>query len=319
MVKQKDILLSVVIISYNTADLTNQTLTSLKTSIEKSEYLKDKTEIFVVDNNSKDHSLNKIKSFKKSFKNFFIIENKDNKGFASANNQAVEKASGKYLLLLNSDTIVQRQALDNLIKGAEKYNFPIAAARLLNKDYSIQPQGGNLPTLITLFNHMFFLDDLPLIGKFFPTTQNTGVNSHNQKKQICHNGQLQAKKTGWVGGTAMLIDHQLWDKIGPLDENIFMYGEDIELCLRAHQAGSKIGIITSALIVHLGSASSSSKNALLGEIKGYQYIWQKHKPSWQKPLLKIILTSGILLRILLFAIILRIPKGKIYLDALKIV
>jgi N-acetylglucosaminyl-diphospho-decaprenol L-rhamnosyltransferase len=318
MTKPNDILLSIIIVSYNTAKLTAQTLSSVKNSLEKSDLLKNNTEIFVVDNNSSDDSLSEIKRFKKSFKHLHVIENKDNKGFASANNQAAQLATGEYLLLLNSDTIIQRKALENLIKGAQKYNFKIAAARLLNKDHSIQPQGGNLPTLITLFNHMFFLDDLPLIGQFFPSTQATGFGFDNKKK-ICGKGEIQAKSIGWVGGTAMLINNNLWQKIGPLDEKIFMYGEDIELCLRANLTGVKIGIITSSLVIHLGSASSSSKNALLGELKGYKYIWEKHKPSWQMPFLKTILLGGILLRIILFGMILKKPKGKLYIEALKII
>ncbi|MDH5533871.1 MAG: glycosyltransferase family 2 protein [Candidatus Pacebacteria bacterium] len=317
MTKLNDALLSIIIVSYNTADLTAQTLISVKSSLEKSELL-NRTEVFVVDNNSSDDSVKKIKSFQKKFIHFKLIENKDNIGFSGANNQAAQIASGDYLLLLNSDTIVQRKALEKLVTGAQKYKFDIAAAKLLNQDHSTQPQGGNLPSLITLFNHMFFLDDLPVIGRFFPSTQNTGLN-HTNTNKIHQTNNIQAKEVGWVGGTAMLISHNLWDKIGPLDEKIFMYGEDIEFCIRAKKHGAKIGIITSSLIVHLGSASSSSKNALLGELKGYIYIWKKHKPSWQMPILKLILRFGIILRIFLFGMILRDPKGKVYLEALKVI
>ena len=311
MTKSNEIQLSIIIVSYNTADLTGQTLSSIKNSLEKSDFLKNSNEIFVVDNNSTDNSLNVIKSFQKYFQHFKLIENKDNRGFASANNQAAQLATGEYLLLLNSDTIVQDNALDLLIKGAIANNFQIAAAKLLNKDKTIQPQGGNLPNLMTLFNQMFFLDDLPMVGKFFSSTQNTGLNFNND--------QSDAKEVGWVGGTAMLIKQSLWNEIGPLDENIFMYGEDIELCIRAKQNGAKIGIIHSASIIHLGSASSSSKNALIGELKGYKYIWKKHKPSWQQPLLKMILTTGVILIIIIFGMILRQAKGKIYIDALKVI
>ncbi|NCN87413.1 MAG: glycosyltransferase family 2 protein [Candidatus Pacebacteria bacterium] len=317
MTKKTDNILSIIIVSYNTADLTVQTLKSVKSSLDKSPNLQSKTEIFVIDNNSQDDSLKKIYRFEKIFPKFKIIENKDNRGFASANNQAAKLATGKYLLLLNSDTIVQRKALEILIDGAEQNDFKITASLLLNRDHSIQPQGGNLPSLTTLFNHMFFLDDLPLIGKFFPSTQSTGLNFvKDEQHQTCHGKEILAKEIGWVGGTAMLICKDLWNMIGPLDEKIFMYGEDIELCLRAKKLGVKIGIIESSLIVHLGSASSSSKNALIGELQGYKYIWDKHKPSWQKPFLNFILYGGILLRIVLFSWILGDPRGKIYKEAL---
>jgi len=317
MTKQTDNILSIIIVSYNTADLTAQTLNSVKTSLDKSPHLKSRTELFVVDNNSQDNSLKIINSFNKDFAQFTVIENNDNKGFASANNQAAMQATGKYLLLLNSDTIVQRKALEILVEGAEQFDFKIAASLLLNKDRSIQPQGGHLPSLFTLFNQMFFLDDLPLIGKYFPSSQATGVNFTKQGQPKANRSkELSATEMGWVGGTAMLIDKKTWDKIGPLDEKIFMYGEDIELSLRARKLGVKIGIIESSQIIHLGSASSSSKNALIGELTGYKYIWGKHKPDWQQPLLNLILAGGVLLRIVLFGWILNDSRGKIYQEAL---
>ncbi|NCN45903.1 hypothetical protein GW927_05115, partial [Candidatus Pacearchaeota archaeon] len=75
-------------------------------------------------------------------------------------------------------------------------------------------------------------------------------------------------------------------------------------------------IIESSQIIHLGSASSSSKNALIGELTGYKYIWGKHKPDWQQPLLNLILAGGVLLRIVLFGWILNDSRGKIYQEAL---
>jgi GT2 family glycosyltransferase len=316
MATNTNTLLSIIIVSYNTAKLTAQTLSSIKQSLAASPNLKDKTEILVVDNNSSDDSITAINAFKNKFTHFQLIQNKDNKGFAGANNQAAKRATGRYLLLLNSDTIVQNTALETLVSTAQKENLSVAAAQLLNTDLSIQPQGGSLPTLFHLTNHFFFIDDLPFIGKYFPSTQSTGLHFTQQSKIDTNTDQI--TPMGWVGGTAMLISHALWEKIGPLDEHIFMYGEDIEFCMRAWKADASIGIVSNAHIIHLGSASSSSENAILGEIKGYLYIWKKHKPAWQLPLVKLILIKGIILRIFIFSWLLRDKRGKIYKEALEL-
>lgn len=320
MAKNTKIKLSIIVVSYNTAGLTCQTLDSVHLSLEKSPKLEQQTEVFVVDNNSSDNSVKELKKFEKIFPNFTLIENKENKGFAGANNQAAKLATGDYLLLLNSDTIVQRKAFEELINVAEKKQLGIAASLLLNKDRTIQAQGGELPSLFTISNQMFFFDDLPIIGKFFPSTQYTGANFIGQTTdELIKDKKETFKPIGWVGGTAMLINKNVWNKIGPLDEEIFMYGEDIELCLRAKEAGSKIGIVCDSQIIHLGSASSSNKNAILGEMKGYVYIWKKHMPSWQMPILKNILRLGSMLRIIIFSWILKNDRGKIYKEALKVI
>jgi GT2 family glycosyltransferase len=300
-------LLSIIIVSYNTVQLTLQTLDSVFSSVEKSILLKNKVEIIVIDNASSDESVSKIKKLTTKHKNLQLIENKDNVGFARANNQAAKLARGEQILLLNSDTIVINDALEKLVQTATKNNLGIAVAQLLNPDKTIQPQGGSFPNLLSILNHFFFLDDLPLIGRLIPSTQHTGLNTRQSSPD-------------WVGGTAMLVSKKVWDKLNGLDGKIFMYGEDMEFCLRAHHQSIKIGLINNAQITHLGSASSSNKNAIHGEIKGYLYIWKKHYPAWQLPILKLILRIGIVLRVLLFGMILRDKnKGEIYRTALNIV
>ncbi|MEN8253703.1 MAG: glycosyltransferase family 2 protein [Patescibacteria group bacterium] len=331
-------LLSIIIVSYNTADLTLQTINSCLNDIKKSKLLEGKAEIILIDNNSSDDSLEKVKRIKNKEKNIFVIANKKNTGFAVANNQGIKKAKGKYVLLLNSDTIVQKNALEELVNAFEKFKnnestatlssyhnkldkLGILSSTLLNKDASIQPQGGSFPNLFSIFNHMMFLDDIPILGKFLPSTQHTGLRSNkiqtpNFKQYSVSNIQY-LKTKPWVAATAMLIKREVFDEIGFLDENIFMYGEDIEFCMRAANHHWDVAIHPKAQTTHLGCASSSSKNALIGELKGYIYIWSKHKPLWQLPILKNILRSGIYLRIFLFATILQDKKrASIYREAL---
>ncbi len=309
-------LLSIIIVSYNTRELTLQTVHSVFNEIAGSSLLKGQTEVIVVDNDSRDGSAEALKKEFAKRAHFKLIENPENSGFAKANNLAIEKSHGTYILLLNSDTIVQEKSVEQMVQAFEAHpidettavlasqkrrvdRLGIIAARLHNADGSLQPQGGSFPTLFSLFTHMFFLDDLPLIGKAFPSTQHTGKNARG------HSSKGGLIRRDWVGGTAMMFRRAVVDEIGLLDQNIFMYGEDIEFCMRAQFHHWDIAEHRGALITHLGSASSSSANAIKGEINGFLYIWSKHKPLWQMPLVKGILWWGCVGRVLLFGYLLR--------------
>lgn len=326
--------LSILIVSYNTQDLTLQTVKSVLTELRKSPQLLKQTELIVIDNHSQDGSVKALQDFRKNTSEiqkehltFRIIQNQQNSGFAQANNQGIEVSSGKYILLLNSDTLVQPNALTQLLANFGEHpiddttaqlsstvgkldRLGIVAATLLNPDGSLQPQGGSFPNLWTLFNHMFLLDDLPIIGKWLPSTQQTGKNFHHLQP---NHDVTKLHQQDWVGGTAMMIRREVIDQIGELDEHIFMYGEDIEFCLRAKHHHWDIAVHPQAFVTHLGSASSSSKNAIMGEFNGYIYIWAKHKPLWQMWFLRFLLWWGAVLRIFLFGTIMHdTEKSAIY-------
>lgn len=309
--------LSIIIVSFNTAQLTINAVRSVIDDLKNNSSLLVKTELIIIDNNSKDESVKTIKELisKDSSKlDISLTVNSDNLGFAQANNLGIKKSKGKYILLLNSDTIVEAGSLEKLINTFENNpldgttsslsshknaldHLGILSATLINEDGTHQPQGGSLPALIPLFNQMFFLDDLPIIGNCLPTIQETG--RATKQKQF----ENKPYQKGWVAGTAMMIRRELIEDIGDLDSNIFMYGEDVEYCIRAKHHHWDIAIDPQAKVVHFGSASSSSETAILGEIQSYLYIWAKHKPHWQRRFLKAILYSGILLRIFLYGVI----------------
>ena len=102
----------------------------------------------------------------------------------------------------------------------------------------------------------------------------------------------------------MLLRRSMLDQIGLLDNHIFMYGEDVDLCLRAHKAGWQVWSVADAQIVHQGFGSGSSTSAITGEYQNLKYIFTKHKPTWELPLLKLLLVIGALLRLCLFGTIL---------------
>jgi len=307
--------LTIIIVSYNTKKLTLQTIETAWKEAQSAKILAKKTEIIIVDNDSKDGTVKAIRNNFKS-KNIRVIANKHNKGFASANNQGIKIAKGKYIILLNSDTIVQKSGLSTMVETFERFpindrtaalvseknkidKLGILAPTLLNPDGTLQPQGGDLPNLFSLFTHMSFLDDLPIIGKLLPSTQHTGFRQ-NEKLRY-HTNDTRLIKRGWVGGTAMMIRREVIREIGSLDDAIFMYGEDTEYCMRASHHHWDVAIDPQAKITHFGQASSSSANAIKGEFKSYLYNWSKHKPLWQVPVVKTILRMGMILRIIAFS------------------
>lgn len=322
-------LLSICIISYNTADLTLDAVRSSVIDILDTPSLTNHCQIIVVDNASADDSVKVLSAFKSTSKvPITIIENTTNAGFAKANNQAIAESHGTYVLLLNSDTFVQPGALEKLViafrNNPEKSSadlssyhnaidrLGIAAATLVNPDGTYQPQGGSYPSLFSLSVHMLMLNKIPFIGRFLPSTQ----------KDIDVTPQLDKEypslvKQDWVAGTAMMLRKDTFQEIGGLDEAIFMYAEDMELCVRAKDHHWDVAIVPGAYVTHLKTASSNPEKALLGELKGYQYIWAKHKASWQLGIATIIMKAGASLRVLLFGTMKQPEKVRTYTAALK--
>jgi GT2 family glycosyltransferase len=317
--------LSIIIVSFNTSELTCQAIKSAWHSAQVSPLLEGITEIIVVDNNSSDNSVTAIKALK--IKNLKLIENQENIGFSRANNQGIVLSKGQYVLLLNSDTICEEASLSELISLIDEYpirevtahHLPSAnpydrlgllAAHLLNPDGTTQAQGGDFPSLLSLTAHWLMLDDLPIVGKLLPSTQHTGRRAINLTDILTEEEPLYVQD--WVGGTALLIRREVIEEIGTLDENIFMYGEDLEYCLRASHHHYDVGIATRSHITHLGSASGSSERAIEGEWWAYHYLWAKHQPLWQYPLASSILRTGALLRSLIFGTMGDASRARLY-------
>ncbi|HYD35486.1 MAG TPA: glycosyltransferase family 2 protein [Vitreimonas sp.] len=327
-------LLSIIILSYNTEKLTLQTLESVIADVNASLPLKNHTEIIVVDNASRDGSVPAIKKIRKAYPKLVeLIENDQNVGFPKGNNIGINASTGKYILLLNSDTIIKPGALETLVRAFERTplnettayvsshhgeldRLGIVSAQLFNEDGSVQQQGGSLPTFGALMCHMLLLDDLPIVGGWLPSTQHTGIRGRTaeaaRKKHPADPEQTLVQE-GWVGGAAMMLKREVVHEIGLLDEGIFMYGEDVEYCLRARAHHWDVAVCPAAHIIHLGSASSSSGNAIKGEFKGYLHIWRKHFSAWQFPLVRLVLQLGALLRWFIFGTMVRNPvKARVY-------
>ncbi len=279
-------ILSIIIVSYNTADITIDCLNS----ILKDKGLKETPyEIIIVDNNSQDNSVQKIEDFKKIKKcPLNIIKNKDNAGFGKANNQGIKIAQGNFILLLNSDTIILHSAISQSLDWLSSHpENSTCTAQLLNKDGTIQASGGYFPNLSNVFTWCLSLDDLPFINHFIKPLHPHTPNFYTKDKFYTYD-----HPQDWVTGAFMLTRKPLLDKTGGFDENYFMYGEEVDLAYRIKQTTphNQVWYLIGPQIVHLGSASAINQlNPILNEYKGILSFFKKHRPAWQYPIVKILL------------------------------
>lgn len=292
-------ILSIIIISYNTADITIDCLNSI---------IKDKGlqqipfEIIIIDNNSHDNSLEKIAKFKNSLKlkncQFKIIKNNFNGGFGKANNQGLKIARGNYVLFLNSDTIILHsaisQALDWLCSHPEASS---CTAQLLNRDKTIQASGGFFPNLANVITWSLSLDDLPLVNKIIKPLHPHTPCFYTKDKFF-----LTDHQQDWVTGAFSLNRKPLLDKVGGFDETYFMYGEEVELAYRISQStpNNQVWYLVGPQIIHLGGASATSRlDPILNEYHGILSFFKKHRPVWQYPIAKFMLKINALTRSLI--------------------
>lgn len=275
--------LSIIIVSFNTRKLLRDCLRSIYKYTDNLKF-----EVIVVDNNSLDGSADLVAQ---RFPQVKLIRSAENLGFGKANNLGAQKARGKFLLFLNSDTLIHDNAFKHALTQAETISeLGAFTCRLLYEDGSIQPTGGYFPTLSRFFLWQLGLDDLPLLKNLIKPV-------HPGPKFYEH-----SFEPDWITGAFMLIPKKVFMDAKGFDPNIFMYGEDLELCYRLKQKQKKVIYSDFPSLTHLQSKSSSSQYALVNETKGISYFYQKHFPllsSWVHPGFKL----GALLRLVFFGII----------------
>lgn len=293
---------SFIIVNWNTQKLLEQAIASIY------KYATGITfEIIVVDNGSEDGSPQMVT---KKFPNAKLIKNSDNLGFAKANNQGIKAACGEFIFLFNSDAYLIDNSITNLVKRAREIpSVGAIAPQILNEDRTIQQSAGFMPDLARIVLWMSFIDDLPF-GDFLRPYHV----DHDRFYKKEH-------KVDWLTGAALMVPKKVVERVGPLDGNIFMYGEDVDWCMRIKYAGHQIVFSPLARLVHIGrgSAGKISKNAILGEYKGLIYVYAKHKSKFSLQMLHLLLKIGALARIIIFSALGRKETAKFYVEALKMV
>ena len=223
--------ISIIIVSYNVCQLLDECLNSVERALQGID-----GEVFVVDNNSADDTIGQLQPRHQQVR---FIANPDNRGFASANNQAIRQAEGEYVLLLNPDTVVFPDTLRQAIGFMDAHpEAGGAGVRMLSRDGKPAPESRRaVPTPWVAFlkmlgwSHRYYMSHLPW----------------DQPAQI-----------EVISGAFCLLRHQALDQIGLLDEDFFMYGEDIDLSYRLLKGGWQNWYLPYDIIHYKGESTRKS-------------------------------------------------------------
>ncbi len=288
------IILSIIIINYNSKKVLYDCLNSIIRCKKTFQY-----EVFVIDNSSSES----IKDLESPFPEANFIHNEKNVGFAAANNIGIRNSKGKYVLLLNPDTIVNENSFQPMIEYFEKHNdVGIIGCKIFNEEGKIERSTHSFPTLAKEFVHANeFIKNIigyeskisSFLKKIFRVKSLESYWDHNSIKEVDH-----------VTGACMMVKKEAIEKAGLLDEAFFLYNEEVEWSLRIKKAGYKSVFIPYSNIIHLFGHSTKQKvqkqtlNDLLVErYRGMFYFFHKHYGFLKLFLLRIIVLQGFSLRL----------------------
>ena len=221
---------SVVIVSYETATELRECLASLATAAAAAAVT---CQTIVVDNHSADGSVEVARAAEPDA---VIVQNQENRGFAAAANQGLALATAGTILLLNPDTVVNAEALEACLAALEDPGVGIAAPILLNSEGTVQQSWHEFPT-----RWRALIDTVPPVAA---------------ARILGRRALGPPREPDWVIGAFLMTRRDVLDRIGMVSEATFMYGEDMELCLRARRNGYRIRLLPAARAVHLGGAAA---------------------------------------------------------------
>lgn len=257
--------LSIIILTYNTKDLTCECLKSILEIYEK-ELKKEEFEIILVDNASTDGTVDAISDIR--YPDIKIIENKENLGFSKGNNKGAKNAAGQFVLFLNSDTEVKDKGILNMAEFLENNKHAaILGGKLENADGSAQASVGKFYSILNLFILLF----------------------GGGRMGLLRSSPARISKVDWVSGACMMIRTDVFKKIGGFEEKLFMYMEDQELCFRAKKAGYLTYYYPFLSLLHKERGSSNRTFAIIHIYEGILHFYSKYMPKWQYKLAKSLL------------------------------
>lgn len=262
---------SIIIVNYNVREFLDQSLRSIRRASEGLD-----TEIFVVDNNSADGSVERVEE---EFPEVNLIANRSNRGFSRANNQALRQARGRYLLILNPDTLVQEDTIRTLVDYMDRRpDTGAAGPQIMNPDGTFAPESRRaFPTPATALYRLLGL------SRLFPDSERFG------RYNMTYLPKDEEAEIDALSGSCMIVRHaalycsrkeaetcfsdrseeeipidelrELGDEgAGLLDEDYFMYGEDLDWCYRIQQAGWAIRYTPETQIIHYKGKSTSKRD-----------------------------------------------------------
>lgn len=249
---------SIIIVNWNAREPLHNCLKSICTHEREVDY-----EIIVVDNASTDGSVEMVK---KAWPSVALVQNSKNLGFAQANNIGIHQSTGQYVCLINPDVVVLQGCIRNLIEFMDRNpRVGMTGPRILNPDLTLQPSCRHFPSIWNNLCQALALNHLLPKSRFF---------SGSFMNYWAHDT---LQKVDTIGGMFWMVRRQAINEAGFLDEDFFLYGEDIDWCRRFHAAGWDIMFYPGAEAVHLGGASSS-----IAPIKFYIEMQKADLQYWRK-------------------------------------
>ena len=286
--------------SYNTAEYLQRCIESIFQHTKGVSF-----EVIVVDNASADGT---VKIIQREFPEVHLIQNKYNSGFTRANNQGIVKSRADYIVLLNSDTILVNDAISYLLEGLASHpEVAIVGPKLLNPDGTFQ-QGTIAPNFHLsknfIFGHSLLADKLwGIFKRRFRFLQGALL------EEDLHGPQ----EVAWLVGACMMIRRTFLEEAGTLDENIFMYYEDMEICLRASRHNWRVMVIPQGVVIHLvhGSSMGDGKFISRNQVQTIKYLCGKYKELPSFNLFRVAAFWGSMLKLpVAFAMLIFVPAHR---------
>ena len=250
---------SVVILTWNSASSIEACLASLPAGLTVGH------EVIVVDNGSQDRTLAVLRA---SFPAVQIMENPHNRGVAPARNQGIRRARGDYVLILDDDTIVHPSALDQLVQLLDsRPEIGLCGPKLVDAEGRLSLSCRLFPTL------------LDKLGRRFPSALIRKAARQIELAELADWAHDTLRPVDYVIGACQLIRRRALDEVGLLDERIFYGPEDVDLCVRMHQAGWQVVYQPAAVVTHAEQRIARSAFSRLGwkHLRGLAYYFWKHR------------------------------------------
>ena len=248
--------LSVVIVNYNTREHLRACLDSLRRV--------GSPEVLVVDNASSDGSPEMVRS---SYPWVTLLANETNPGYGNGANLGIASCSSDYVLLLNSDTLLEAGTIDALRTYLDRYpSVAVVGPRLNNADGTLQPSCYAFPTPL----HIFLQESsLGRVIRFVPVLRERSFQTWSHAA---------VREVPWLLGAALAMRRAAFEEVGGFDTSFFMYYEEVDLCFRLHQAGWQVHFAPVTRITHVGGASTSQVRAemLVQWFASIRHFYQRH-------------------------------------------
>jgi len=282
---KQDIDLSVIIVNFNTRHLLRDCLLSLQKGNDAV-----CLETIVVDNGSTDGSSEMVAE---EFPQVRLIRNQTNEGFAKPNNQGLRIAQGRYLMLLNSDTIVRPHALETLVRFMDEHlDAGACGPRIVFPDGRLQPSCRSFPSLWRHFCDMTGLETL------FPKSI-----FGNFETRFTYDRDMEVDQPM---GAALLVRRKVFQDVGYLDERFAIYYNDVDWCLRIQQAGWKIYFVHNAEIIHYGGKTTAITNRGFEQFdeihRNWLFYYEKHFGHGTVVVYKLLMVVGFFFRTIFWKI-----------------